>query len=711
MSRSRWPPNSLSEWVVGQNFKSTPRRSSSQKKILNIAFSEDELSGDETIEITLNGRRNGSRATRQPSVESSQARRVRFDRDRRPLKSALKKKAGSGSESDTLVDESSEDPSTSDDESSAIEESDTSEEEAWASRRQKLHAIRKARAAAICKKNDSEESSAIEKDLPHPTCRCTECVKGRKIMETMVQFEAMQEAAKNNTIQQKGKQKGKGRAKKDEDTSTEATSAETTSAEASATDASEASQPADTEDDKKATSKQKNKKSSPKGNNKKSTTNTNNKKPSPKQDKKSSPKDTETPKPVNKDAFKLPTYPKSMEPNLIMPIRSKVLQCEHTIEGPSDPRPNAFIDTGKGIVRVYHGPTWGNHTAELYGRLNPAKLPSPLPPSARPYPDIHGYPPGPPGPPGYYGPPPYGPYPPYPPYPPAGPSPPFHHAGPRRGTPPAKNMFPGTKDGPNVINANMPRIAEMKEDASKGMGLTGCAWPSTPEMLREARAEEQQEKARSEAANNVGPSQGAGSRKGSQNGANAGWDSGANQGGWDKSGSNAWGKQPTPNAPMASPTDGAQGAGGGTGGDAWGNPSGDGIAKPVDFSTWGDNNGGNERSKSICSSTPWANAVMANILQRATRIPKAVRRVCAGVSLTPTVFPSVVQTPALRVSSPRLFNLMRVELDGGTRTPDKEAARVGAPQVLPMTIGTLPAIPTTRRKAGRADLIPSKIGF
>ncbi|ROV99088.1 hypothetical protein VMCG_06647 [Cytospora schulzeri] len=526
MGRSRWPPNSFSEWMVGQNFKSTPRRPSSQTKILNVAVSEDEVSGDETIEITFNGRRLSNRTVRQqPSVESSPARRVRFERDRRPLKSALKKTTSSDSESDTLVDESSEDPDTSEDESSAAEDSDTSEEEAFANRRQKILALKKARAAAICKKRtDSEDSSALGKNLPHPTCNCTECVRGRSIMEAMVQLEAMQEAARKKLQQkpqQKPQQKRTAKGKKDDATSTEdssteatsaeATSAETTSAEASATDASEASQTEDTGDEKKnASQKQKNKKSQAKGNDKK---------PTPKENKKASPKAAETSKAVNKDAFKLPTYPKPMEPNLIMPVRSKVLQCEHTVEGPSDPRPNAFVDSGKGIVRVYHGPTWGNHTAELYGRVNPAKQPSPLPPSARPPPDFHGYPPGPPGPvpPGYYGPPPHGQYPPYPPYPPypyPGPEPSFHHAGPPSGAPPAKNMFPGTPSGPNVMNAHVPQVTALKEKPSNGMGLAGFAWPETPELIREARAQEQQEKARTEAANNVGPSQGAAPQKG-----------------------------------------------------------------------------------------------------------------------------------------------------------------------------------------------------
>ncbi|KUI65584.1 hypothetical protein VM1G_00152 [Cytospora mali] len=476
MGRSRWPPNSFTEWVVGQNFKNTPQRSSSQTPILTVSISEDEASGSEKVEITYPGRRRINRPTTQPPSEALPSRRVRFDRNSRPLKSALKKRADLDTSSDTLVEDSSEDPTT-EEESSAVEDSESSEDEAY-SRRKRLLADKRLRAAIFCRKknNDSEDSSGAN---------------------------------------------------------------ETTQTEDSG----------DTEEDKKKVSpKQKNKKSNPKTN------------------RKASPRETEPPKPVDKNAFKLTKYPKSMEPNLIMPVRSKVLQCEHTIEGPRDPRPNAFIDSGKGIVRVYHGPTWGNHTGELYGNVNPAKMPSPLPSSAGPYPGFNGYPPGPhgypPGAPGYYGPPPYGPYPPYPPHPPAGPSPRFP-AGPPPGSPFAKNMPPAPPNGTTVKNVQMPDNTATKEPASKAMGISGNAWPGTPDLLREVPGQGQQEKAKSDAVDNVGPSQGAGSQKESQYGGNVRWDSSSNQG-WGGSGNQAWGEKT--------------------------------LNSPADFSGWGGNKGGFERT-------------------------------------------------------------------------------------------------------------------
>ncbi|KAK2604882.1 hypothetical protein N8I77_007775 [Diaporthe amygdali] len=485
-----WPPNSLSEWMVGQNFKSTPRRSSGQTQILKVSLSEDETSGDETLQITYSGRRRTGSATIQATPQSSSRKKVSFDNDRKPLKSALKKRAVSPSDSsDTLIEDTSEDATTTEkDESSAIDESDTSEDEVWV-KKKKPKAENKPKAAPVCKKEtDSEDSSAVKDALPHETCDCKDCVMGRKILKAMIKLDAKKAAdgdsKKVNNEKQKGKQKGS--KKKDDATSTEVS--ETTETEA-------------TEEDKEKPSKQKKKKEEPKENEKKS---------SSKENKKPSPKTEEQKQTVDKNAFKLPTYPKFMEPNLIMPIKSKVVQCEHAIEGPNDPRPNAFIDSGKGIVRVYHGPVWGNHTGELYGAANPSKLP-PLPPSAVPY---HGYPPN------WAGPHHYGHFAPYPPYPPGGPSPRFHPARPPPGTPIGHNTAAG------------------------GLGLTGIPWPGTPPTLREERAREKA-KARSEATNNVGPSQGSVPQNKAQNGNTGAWDSGGGKQGWGNDGNvngsgNAW---------------------------------------------------------------------------------------------------------------------------------------------------------------------------
>lgn len=500
-----WPPNSFGEWMVGQNFKSSPRRSG-QTQILKVSLSEDEASGDETLQITYPGRRKASSSTKQATPQSSSSRKkVSFDSDRKPLKSALKRQPASPSESsDTLVEDTSEDDATTEkDESSALDESDTSEDEVWVKKKKKHKGDNRPKSAPNCiKETDSEDSSAAKDALPHETCDCKDCVKGRRILKAMIKLDAKKAkdegSKKGEKEKQKGKQKG-GNSKK---------------AEATSTEASEATETEATEEDKERPSKQKkNKGQAQEGN-----------KSTPKENKKPSPKPVGPKQAVDKSAFKIPTYPKTMEPNLIMPIKSSVVQCEHTIEGPNDPRPNAFIDSGKGILRVYHGPVWGNHTGELYGAVNPSKL-SPLPPSARP--DIW-HPPGWAGP-GHYGHfPPYPSHPPHPYFPPGGPSPRGRPAGPPPGTPVGRQSGGGPPEN--------------------GMGLSGIRWPGTPPGLRAHRAHEKA-KERSEATNNVGPSNF--SHKNTPKGNGEAWNSvGGNQG-WGNDGNangegNGWGGDSKP---------------------------------------------------------------------------------------------------------------------------------------------------------------------
>ncbi|KAI1189854.1 hypothetical protein F5B17DRAFT_389742 [Nemania serpens] len=58
------------------------------------------------------------------------------------------------------------------------------------------------------------------------------------------------------------------------------------------------------------------------------------------------------------------------QPNLLLPPRSSVMQVEHAVEVPQDPRPNAFYDNDSSTMRVYHGPAYGNP----YGMLYPKRV-------------------------------------------------------------------------------------------------------------------------------------------------------------------------------------------------------------------------------------------------------------------------------------------------------------------------------------------------
>ncbi|KAI1335540.1 hypothetical protein F5Y15DRAFT_246673 [Xylariaceae sp. FL0016] len=58
--------------------------------------------------------------------------------------------------------------------------------------------------------------------------------------------------------------------------------------------------------------------------------------------------------------------PEMRQVQFLLPPRSQVLQVEHAVEGSEDPRPNAFYDHEGGIMRVFHGPVYGNPHGTLY---------------------------------------------------------------------------------------------------------------------------------------------------------------------------------------------------------------------------------------------------------------------------------------------------------------------------------------------------------
>ncbi|KAI9733480.1 MAG: hypothetical protein M1818_007228 [Claussenomyces sp. TS43310] len=76
---------------------------------------------------------------------------------------------------------------------------------------------------------------------------------------------------------------------------------------------------------------------------------------------------------------------------LIQPSRAEVVIREDVIECANDPRPNAFFDAKTGILRVYHGPNYGNPMASVVPLTNahiPIGTPAPLgyPPLSYPMP-------------------------------------------------------------------------------------------------------------------------------------------------------------------------------------------------------------------------------------------------------------------------------------------------------------------------------------
>ena len=65
-------------------------------------------------------------------------------------------------------------------------------------------------------------------------------------------------------------------------------------------------------------------------------------------------------------------------PDYIMGPQAHVLHVEHAMESPHDPRPNAFYDNDNGVMRVYHGPAYGNPVGVLYPKLVDSRQQRPL---------------------------------------------------------------------------------------------------------------------------------------------------------------------------------------------------------------------------------------------------------------------------------------------------------------------------------------------
>lgn len=450
-----WPPNSFQEWVVGQNFRGQLQSPAEGPiSVLKVELSEDEVSGDEIIAITYPGRRRRAEAAPQTAPV---ARKVRFDGGRKPLKSAMKKTVSPSESSDTLIDTSDEeDVTTTSEESSDADDSDTSEDEVPIRRRKNKSNKSK---VSMCKKETGSDSSAAKDALPHPTCQCHECVRGRKILKAVIKFEAKQTATEQQS-KDNGKENNKGgnNDASSAGTSTEATDTTDASATEPETTEPETTEPEATDDEtppkkgKKQKQKQKQKQEQ--------------KQKSPQKEKaEPAPQVEEPKKAVNKEAWKMPTYPKEMQPNWVMPPRTKVMRIEHTIENENDPRPNAFFDSTKGITRVYHGPVFGNHMGELYGNYNAENIKPP------------GY-----GPPGW---------------------PPIWHRSPHH----SPRFLPGPPQGWSFgqnmppMNVQMPSDeAAMREAASKGFGLSGMPAPPPPPMNSEAGQKHASQKAGSDKA-------------------------------------------------------------------------------------------------------------------------------------------------------------------------------------------------------------------
>ncbi|KAH8890916.1 hypothetical protein GQ53DRAFT_806884 [Thozetella sp. PMI_491] len=381
------PPNSVIEWMIGQNI-APPKES--RRDVLTVAVSTDDEADTDTISVTYPRMVRTSRIT---------AKKVRF---RAPRKSALKTHSSSymgyrsTSEDDRISAKKRSrllaiPPKVKASPEVSFSEDDTQVEQS-------------SDAAAIYTDEDAEP------DLdPHPTCPCTPCIKGRKILAKKgkqpngnrkhmatsdektktqkgdcakkKQGEKKEKAGKS-TSKRKNKEENEAYVFKDDSSDPEVESECGFESEPEHKIEKKSSQKNGQKGKKGVKASQGSKK--PKGDGKSDRQVEESQNKSPKKPPQTA---SNSGSPGLNTSPQTPYPPPEMrQPNLIMPIRAQVVQVEHTVEDTlQDPRPNAFMDNEHGICRVYHGPSWGNPFGSLYPRRTgpdppalPAGTPHPL---------------------------------------------------------------------------------------------------------------------------------------------------------------------------------------------------------------------------------------------------------------------------------------------------------------------------------------------
>ncbi|CAJ2507005.1 Uu.00g081910.m01.CDS01 [Anthostomella pinea] len=158
------------------------------------------------------------------------------------------------------------------------------------------------------------------------------------------------EKGQQNSDKKAGKKNKKQKSDTEEETEASDTEVETTEAET-------------TEEEEKKDKKKKKEKEKQNKKSKKQNSDKKKDKPAPK---------AESPSKKSEKAEKQLSFPPHHPPpeirktSFLLPPRSNVLHVEHAVESHEDPRPNAFYDNENGVMRVYHGPAYGNPYGALY---------------------------------------------------------------------------------------------------------------------------------------------------------------------------------------------------------------------------------------------------------------------------------------------------------------------------------------------------------
>lgn len=333
----------FAEWVIGTSLQSyipKPNAKPKRKDVIRVEVTTDDESEADTLKITY------PRLSNLENKSQDSIKKVRFEE--KP-KSALKQ-TKLGSDADTSASEAT-----------------TGSEAATDSE-------------AECEKSKAKKKKSKKKDEsePHPTCKCTKCVKGRqkqkqdkkaeekkKKKQEESDAESSDASDKNESTKDKKQDKGgKKENKKEENADSSATEGEITEGEKTDDDN------AGKKDNGKKESKKDEKKK--KGGGDKATENKGGKEKATQQTQPSGPEQQKT----YPEAY--PFYHPRL-PNLIGPIRAQVVQTEPVVETSEDPPPNAFYDAEHNIMRVYHGPVYGNHfSRSLYPKRDQANRPLPV---------------------------------------------------------------------------------------------------------------------------------------------------------------------------------------------------------------------------------------------------------------------------------------------------------------------------------------------
>ncbi|KAI1496736.1 hypothetical protein F5X99DRAFT_421905 [Biscogniauxia marginata] len=347
-----WPPNTLYEWMIGQNLpRGKSKKSKKPRTRSRLAFevSTDDESESDVYKITL------------PSEKRDRTKKVRFVEE--APKSGLKApKEPSNPVPAEPAPEKLKQEKQAKNKSCQSSKKDTDGDDA-----KEVHAQHKAKKAkqaeeANAKKAKQKKKDKGKKKKPEPESESevteTTDTEPETEPETEESEEQSEEQSEKESEKESEDEKPKNKEKKKE----------------KGKEKQKNNQKKNSNNDKKGGKKNKKQKSDDEED---KTASEPEPEPEPEAGPQSEP-EPKTPKAEKKKRRKdkkvtLPPHhppPEVRHGNFLLPPRSHILHVEHAVEAPDDPRPNAFYDNENGVMRVYHGPAYGNP----YGALYPKRI-------------------------------------------------------------------------------------------------------------------------------------------------------------------------------------------------------------------------------------------------------------------------------------------------------------------------------------------------